>query len=59
MFNKIVKFFDGKKTYITGFSMILYGVIGWKTGALTPEAAIKVVLDGLGFMFVRKAIANK
>lgn len=48
-FEHIMDFFAGKKTYIVGFLMILLGLINGDN---------KMVLDGVGFITMRAAIAK-
>lgn len=56
---KMTNLLQGKKTYFVGIVMIFYAVSGALLGHLTTDEAIKLALEGLGFITVRSAVANK
>jgi hypothetical protein len=53
-----MKYLDGKKTYIVGGLLALYGLLGLLLGRLTSEEAYRLVLEGLGFITLRQGIAK-
>lgn len=46
----------GKRTYLVGFGMIAYAVLGLVLGLSTQEQAVQLIGTGLGFIFLRKAL---
>ena len=52
----MLKKLEGKKTYIIAALLVLYAIAGVITSQLTPEAAVFIVLNGLGLGTVRNAI---
>ena len=51
-----MEFLSGKKTKLTGFGMVVYGLGGLIGGLHDANTAVQMVLEGLGFIFVREAI---
>lgn len=49
-------FLSGKKTKLTGIGMVIYGIGGLFGGLHDANTAVQMVLEGLGFIFVREAI---
>lgn len=49
---------SGRKTYIVGAAMILYGVAGAVTGKHDFNSAVQFVLQGLGFIGLRLGVAK-
>lgn len=48
----------GKKTYLLGGAMVLYGAVGYYLGALTEEQAADNIKEGLAFCFLRAGISK-
>jgi hypothetical protein len=55
---KIVNELQGKKTYIVAAALVVYAVAGVYTGQLTQDAAITLVLNGLGLGALRAGISK-
>lgn len=55
---KIVNELQGKKTYIVAAALVVYAVAGVYTGQLTQDAAITLVLNGLGLSALRAGISK-
>lgn len=53
-----MNFLSGKKTYIVGVGMILYGVGGWVAGIHDYNTAIKMVLEALAIMGLRAGVSK-
>ncbi len=51
------EFLSGKKTYIVAVALVIYAVAGVYTGQLSQDAAIQLVLNGLGLGALRNAIS--
>ncbi len=51
------EFLSGKKSYIVAAALIIYAVTGVFTGNLSQDAAITLVLNGLGLGALRNAIS--
>ena len=49
---------SGKRTYIVGIGMILYGIGGFAAGIHDWEAGLKLVLEGLGLCGLRAGVAK-
>lgn len=49
---------SGKKTYITGAGMALYGIAGLLGGQHDANAAFQLVAQGLAFIFLRQAVGG-
>ena len=49
---------SGKKTYLTGGAMILYGITGVFLGNLDANAGMELVAQGFGIIFLRQGIAK-
>ena len=56
MLDKLKTFALGYGTYATGVAMIVHGVSGYITGACTEDDCVKEILNGLGLLFLRRAI---
>ena len=52
----MIKYFEGKKTYILGFSAILFGITGWITGSLDQQTALQTIWAGVISMTLRAGI---
>jgi len=52
-------FFDGKKSYAAGGTLIVFGVLGFLSGKIDPEQAIHTVVEGIAVIGLRRAIATK
>lgn len=48
--------FSGYGTYLTGFALVLHGVSGLFAGAVDTNTAVQEIMEGLGLVFVRRAI---
>ena len=52
-------FLTGKKTYIVATVGVLYAIFGYFYGALTPSAAVQVVLAALAVAGLRNGLTNE
>lgn len=51
-------FLDGKKTYIVSLAMIVYGATGLYLNHLSQDEALRFIMEGLAFLFLRRGIAK-
>lgn len=58
MLDKLKTFAVGYGTYGVGVASILYGACGYVTGALEHDAAARAVIDGVGLLFLRRAVGK-
>jgi hypothetical protein len=54
----MMDFLDGKKTYSMGIGMILVSLGGYFKGTIDLYSASLGVINGLGFIFLRKGVAK-
>ena len=54
----IMKWFEGKKTYIMTVAILCYSLGGWVAGFVEPQIAIGLILGALGLGSLRAAIAK-
>ena len=52
-------YFLRSKTFWTGISMAFTGVFSWVSGVMDQAAAMALVGNGLGLIFLRDAVAKK
>ena len=52
----VKNFANGKGTYGVGFLMMLYGATGFALGHIDYDAAVRQIMEGLGFVFLRRAL---
>ena len=57
--SKVSEFLAGKKSYIVAVALVVYAVAGVYSGQLTQDAAVTLVLNGLGLGALRSAIGTK
>ena len=60
---KKTNLFTGKKTYITGIIMIVLGLLSglfpeWLPAGVVVDNPAQLLLEGIGFITVRKGIAS-
>jgi len=53
---KILDLLPGRKTYVVGLAMVLYGLAGWYSNAISSDTAITAIGAGLSALFVRRAV---
>lgn len=51
-------FLDGKKTYIVALAMVVYGVTGLYLNHLSQDEALRFIMEGFAFIFLRRGIAK-
>ena len=49
---------DGKKSYLIGIAMVLYGTSGYLLETMPREEATRNILEGLAIIFLRQGIAK-
>lgn len=54
----MLKWLQGKKTYIVGAGLVLSAVGGFMHGDTTVIEAVALVLNGLGLAALRNAVGN-
>lgn len=57
--SRVSEFLAGKKSYIVVVALVVYAIAGVYTGQLTQDAAVALVLNGLGLGALRSAIGTK
>jgi hypothetical protein len=55
----MIKFLQGKKTYILGIVGILYGVFGFATGHLDSNTAVTLCFTSLAAMGIRNGVTTE
>lgn len=58
MIKKVISELQGKKTYCVALALVCYAVFGVYTGQLTQDAAVTLVLNGLGLGALRAGISK-
>lgn len=56
MLDKVSTVLEGKKSYIVAIALVIYALLGVATHQLTQDAAVTLVLNGLGLGALRSAI---
>lgn len=54
----VQSFFQGKKTYLVTAAMVLYAAAMWWDGSMTADAAVQLILNGLGLGTLRAGVAK-
>ena len=54
--SKLIKWLKGKKSYIVAGSAVLYAILGWKLGYLSPKEAVDHAFAALGLATLRGAL---
>lgn len=49
----------GKRSYIVAVALVVYAIAGVYSGQLSQDAAVTLVLNGLGLGSLRSAIGTK
>lgn len=49
----------GYRTYLAAGGLVLGAAAGWMTGHMDPQTAIMSALQGLAFIFLRRAIPSQ
>ena len=55
----MLRFFDGKKTFIAGYALIAFGVLGYVTGKTPAPDAFQCIFEGLGLVGLRHALLKQ
>lgn len=50
---------DGKKTYVAGFALIAFAILGALLRKIENEVALQLLLEGFGLIGLRHAIEKK
>ena len=56
MLTQVKALLSGKKTYIVAIALVVYAVAGVVSGQMTQDAAVQLVLNGLGLGALRSAV---
>ena len=51
-----MRFLDGKKTFIAGYALIAFGILGYVTGKMPVPDAFQCVFEELGLVGIRHAL---
>ena len=47
---------SGKKTFLIGTAMIIYGLLGFFLKNQSQDEAMRFIFEGFGFIFLRKGV---
>ena len=59
MFNKLIVSLVGRKTLIVALAMLLFAFLGMGLGRMDTNTGVEIILNALGMLGIRAAIAGK